>query len=77
MEEPAKKLENSNDPKFRERVIKTIWSRPNLTHTHKALLIQRYEEAARAGLATPSEISALVSLAELKHYTPRTLRRRR
>ena len=72
-----KKLPNSNNPKFRKQVINTIRARINLTNTHKALLIQRYEEAARAGLATPSEISALVGLAELKHYTGRTLRRRK
>jgi len=71
------KLPKSNTRAFRNQVIKTIRSRINLTNTHKALLIQRYEEAARAGLATPSEISALVGLAELKHYTGRTLRRHR
>jgi hypothetical protein len=71
------KLPKSNTRAFRNQVIKTIRSRINLTNTHKALLIQRYEEAARAGLATPSEISALVGLAELKYYTGRTLRRRR
>jgi hypothetical protein len=72
-----KKLPKSNTPKFRKQVINTIRARINLTNTHKARLIQRYTEAANAGLATPSEISALVGLAELKYYTPRTLRRRR
>jgi hypothetical protein len=72
-----KKLPKSNTPKFRKQVINTIRARINLTNTHKARLIQRYTEAANAGLATPDEISALVSLAELKYYTPRTLRRRR
>jgi hypothetical protein len=71
------KLPKSNTPKFRKQVINTIRARINLTNTHKARLIQRYTEAANAGLATPSEISALVGLAELKHYTGRTLRRRR
>ena len=71
------KLPKSNTPEFRKQVINIIKSKINLTNTHKARLIQRYEEAARAGLATPNEISALVGLAELKHYTPRTLRRRR
>ena len=72
-----KKLPKSNTPAFRKQVIDMIKSRINLTNTHKALLIQRYIDAANAGLATPDEISALVSLAELKHYTPRTLRRRK
>jgi len=71
------KLPKSNTPEFRKQVINIIKSKINLTNTHKARLIQRYEEAAKAGLATPNEISALVGLAELKHYTPRTLRRRR
>ena len=71
------KLPKSNTPEFRKQVINIINGRINLTKTHKARLKQRYEEAARAGLATPNEISALVGLAELKHYTPRTLRRRR
>jgi hypothetical protein len=71
-----KKLPKSNTPAFRKQVINIIKSR-NLTNTHKARLIQRYEEAARAGLATPNEISALVGLAELKYYQPRTLRRRK
>ena len=72
-----KKLPKSNTSAFRKQVINTINARINLTKTHKALLKQRYEEAAKAGLATPNEISALVSLAELKHYQPKTLRRRR
>jgi len=72
-----KKLPKSNTPKFRKQVINTITARRNLTYSNKARLIQRYTEAAQAGLATPDEISALVSLAELKHYTPKTLRRRR
>ena len=72
-----KKLPKSNTPAFRKQVINAIRARINLTNTHKARLIERYTEAANAGLATPNEISALVSLAELKHYTPRTLRRRR
>ena len=72
-----KKLPKSNTPEFRKQVINIIKSKINLTNTHKARLIQRYEEAARAGLATPNEISALVGLAELKYYQPRTLRRRR
>jgi hypothetical protein len=67
------KLPKSNTPEFRKQVINIINGRINLTKTHKARLKQRYEEAARAGLATPNEISALVGLAELKHYTPRTL----
>ena len=71
------KLPKSNTPEFRKQVINIINGRINLTKTHKARLKQRYEEAARAGLETPNEISALVGLAELKHYTPRTLRRRR
>jgi len=71
------KLPKSDTPKFRKQVINTIRARINLTNTHKARLIQRYTEAANAGLATPDEISALVGLAELKHYTGRTLRRRR
>jgi hypothetical protein len=71
-----KKLPKSNTPEFRKQVINMIKSRLNLTKTHKNMLIQRYIDAANAGLATPNEISALVSLAELKHYTPRTLRRR-
>ena len=72
-----KKLPKSNTPEFRKQVINAIRARINLTNTHKARLIERYTEAANAGLATPNEISALVSLAELKHYTPKTLRRRR
>lgn len=72
-----KKLPKSNTPEFRKQVINAIRARINLTNTHKARLIERYTEAANAGLATPNEISALVSLAELKHYTPRTLRRRK
>jgi hypothetical protein len=72
-----KKLPKSNTPAFRKQVINTIRSRINLTNTHKALLIQRYKEAANAGLATPDEISALVGLAELKYYTGKTLRRRK
>jgi hypothetical protein len=72
-----KKLPKSNTPKFRKQVINTITARRNLSYSNKARLIQRYTEAAQAGLATPDEISALVSLAELKHYTPKTLRRRR
>ena len=72
-----KKLPKSNTPAFRKQVINAIRARINLTNTHKARLIQRYTEAANAGLATPNEISALVSLAELKHFTPRTLRRRK
>ena len=71
-----KNLPKSNTPEFRKQVINIIRSRINLTKTHKNMLIQRYKEAANAGLATPNEISALVSLAELKHYTPKTLRRR-
>ena len=66
------KLQKSNTPEFRKQVINTIRSRINLTNTHKAMLIQRYEDAAKAGLATPNEISALVTLAQLK-----TTRRRR
>ena len=66
------KLPKSNTPEFRKQVINTIRSRINLTNTHKAMLIQRYEDAAKAGLATPNEISALVTLAQLK-----TTRRRR
>jgi len=72
-----KKLPKSNTPEFRKQVIDIIMSRPNLTNTHKALLIQRYIEAANAGLATPDEISALVGLAELKYYHPSTMRRRK
>lgn len=72
-----KKLPKSNTPEFRKQVINTIKARINLTNTHKALLIQRYMEAANAGLATPDEISALVGLTYLKHYTPKTLRRRK
>ena len=72
-----KKLPKSNTPEFRKQVINAIRARINLTNTHKARLIERYTEAANAGLATPNEISALVSLAELKHYQPRTLRRRK
>ena len=72
-----KKLPKSNTPAFRKQVIDMIKSRINLTNTHKALLIQRYMEAANAGLATPDEISALVTLADLKYYQPRTLRRRK
>jgi len=72
-----KKLPKSNTHAFRKQVVNTIKARINLTNTHKALLIQRYEEAAKAGLATPDEISALVTLAQLKHYTPKTLRRRK
>lgn len=72
-----KKLPKSNTPEFRKQVINTIRSRINLTKTHKNMLIQRYMEAANAGLATPDEISALVGLTYLKHYTPRTLRRRK
>jgi hypothetical protein len=71
------KLPKSNTPEFRKQVINIINGRINLTKTHKARLKQRYEEAARAGLATPNEISALVGLAELKHYTGKTLRRRK
>lgn len=67
------KLPKSNTPEFRKQVINIIKSKINLTNTHKARLIQRYEEAARAGLATPNEISALVGLAELKHYGQKTL----
>jgi len=67
------KLPKSNTPEFRKQVINIINGRINLTKTHKARLKQRYEEAARAGLATPNEISALVGLAELKHYTGKTL----
>ena len=72
-----KKLPKSNTPAFRKQVIDMIKSRINLTNTHKARLIQRYVDAANAGLATPDEISALVTLAELKYYQPRTLRRRK
>ena len=72
-----KKLPKSNTPAFRKQVIDMIKARINLTNTHKALLIQRYMEAANAGLATPDEISALVGLAELKHYTGKTLRRQK
>jgi hypothetical protein len=72
-----KKLPKSNTPEFRKQVINMIRAKINLTKTHKNMLIQRYTDAANAGLATPDEISALVSLAELKHYTPRTLRRRK
>ena len=72
-----KKLPKSNTPEFRKQVINTIRSRINLTKTHKNMLIQRYKEAANAGLATPNEISALVGLSYLKHYTPKTLRRRK
>ena len=71
-----KKLPKSNTPKFRKQVINTITARRNLSYSNKARLIQRYTEAAQAGLATPDEISALVGLTYLKHYTPRTLRRR-
>ena len=72
-----RKLPKSNTPEFRKQVINTIRSRINLTKTHKNVLIERYKEAANAGLATPDEISALVGLAELKHYGQTTLRRRR
>ncbi len=72
-----KKLPKSNTPEFRKQVINTIRARINLTNTHKARLIERYKEAANAGLATPNEISALVGLTYLKYYTPKTLRRRR
>ena len=72
-----KKLPKSNTPEFRKQVINTIKARINLTKTHKNMLIQRYKEAANAGLATPNEISALVGLTYLKHYTPKTLRRRK
>ena len=72
-----KKLPKSNTPEFRKQVINTIKARIKRTKTHKALLIQRYMEAANAGLATPDEISALVGLTYLKHYTPKTLRRRK
>jgi hypothetical protein len=68
-----KNLPKSNTPAFRKQVINTIMTRRNLTNYNKARLIQRYEEAARAGLATPNEISALVGLAELKHYGKKTL----
>jgi len=72
-----KKLPKSNTPAFRKQVIDMIKARINLTNYHKAMLIQRYMDAANAGLATPDEISALVGLAELKHYTGKTLRRRK
>jgi hypothetical protein len=72
-----RKLPKSNTPAFRKQVIDMIKARINLTNTHKNMLIQRYKDAANAGLATPDEISALVGLAELKRYAPTTLRRRR
>ena len=72
-----KKLPKSNTPAFRKQVIDMIKARINLTNYHKAMLIQRYMDAANAGLATPDEISALVGLAELKHYTGKTLRRQK
>ena len=73
----TRKLPKSNTPAFRKQVINTIRARINLTNSQKARLIERYMEAADAGLATPNEISALVGLTYLKYYTPKTLRRRR
>jgi hypothetical protein len=70
------KQPKSNTRTFRKRVLNTIKARPNLTNANKRHLIERYEEAARAGLATPGEISTLVTLTQLRlpNKLKRTLR---
>jgi len=71
------KLPKSNTPQFRKNVINYIRASSNITNAHKQMLIERYEEAARAGLATKNELPVVVMLTELRKYgEPKILRRR-
>ena len=59
-------LPKSNTRKFRKNVLNAISARTNITNMNKRQLIERYEEAVKAGLATSNEISALVGLTQLR-----------
>lgn len=62
----TKGFPKSNTPKFRKNMINYFMSRRNITDVDKRFLIERYKETARAGLATPNEIYALLTLSSMK-----------
>ena len=55
----------SNSAAFRKHVMNTI-AKSNLTQKQKKNAYNAYKAAANAGLATPDEIHALISLGKMK-----------
>ena len=56
----------SNSIAFRKQVMNTI-AKSNLTQKQKQNAYNAYRNAAKAGLATPDEIRALIGLSKLKY----------
>ena len=56
----------SNSVAFRKHVMNTI-AKSNLTKKQKQNAYNAYRNAAKAGLATPAEICALVRLSKMKY----------